>query len=218
MHDVPIEAGACIPIPLEESGFNPHAIIPYGCSVEYVRLAMLDFIEFLQIVNLSLYRRGLARLESMLMPANFSSLVSEFMGIAIPKYCTGLHRNLYHNGHPDLIPTGKFPNNAVQYAHEGIELKASRRLSGWQGHNAESIWLMVFCFDSNTSADISKGIKPKSFRFRLVAGAQLEIKDWAFSGRLATSRRTITASVTQFGRSKMLSNWIYRERSSKSDQ
>ena len=55
------------------------------------------------------------------MPANFSSIVWEFMNLRVPKYCLGLIKNQYHNGHQDLIPSGRFPDDAVQYADEGIE-------------------------------------------------------------------------------------------------
>lgn len=57
------------------------------------------------------------------------------MGSRIPKHCPSIVKNAYHNGHPDLIPAGMFPNNAVQHATEGVEIKASRYLRGWQGHN-----------------------------------------------------------------------------------
>jgi len=57
---------------------------------------------------------------------------------------TNLQKFSYHNGHPDLIPKGKFEKDACQHGSEGIEIKASRHSSGWQGHNAEDIWLMVF--------------------------------------------------------------------------
>lgn len=133
------------------------------------------------------------------------------MNLTIPRYCSDLVKNGYHNGHPDLLPAGRFPANAVQYAHEGIEIKGSRHRSGWQGHNPESVWLMVFHFDSNTASHQNKQIPPRPFRFQGVYGAKLEIEDWAFSGRSATSRRTITASVNQNGVVKMKANWIYRD-------
>jgi hypothetical protein len=144
------------------------------------------------------------------MPANFSSMVGEFMNAAIPKYCPALVKNTYHNGHPDLIPAGMFPKDAVQHHTVGIEVKGSRHTSGWQGHNAEECWLMVFVFDSNTSRDALAGIAPRPFGFVGVYGAQLLKTDWKFSGRSETSRRTITASVTPSGFNKMVSNWIYK--------
>jgi hypothetical protein len=67
---------------------------------------------------------------------------------------------------------------------------------------------MVFVFDSNRPKD--KDLAPRPFRFVKVVGAQLKKDDWLFSGRSDTSRRTITASVTDTGYQKMEANWIYR--------
>ncbi len=144
------------------------------------------------------------------MPANFSGMVGEFMGSAIPKHCTTIVKNAYHNGHPDLLPTGAHPKNSLQHHHEGIEIKGSRYSSGWQGHNAEDTWLMVFVFDSNRPVDEGQGDPPRPFRFIEVVGARLTKCEWNFSGRKEGSRRTITASVTPVGCAKMKANWIYR--------
>ncbi len=208
-----LERTACKPLPIAQNGFNARAVIPYGCKAEHIRRAMADFLEFLGFVNQQLATRKLLRLESFLMPANFSSMVGEFMTAAIPKYCSSVVKNCYHNGHPDMLPKGKYPGDSLLHATDGIEIKASRHSSGWQGHNAENVWLMVFVFDANSSRDATQGIAPRPFRFVKVVGAQLGEKDWAFSGRSATSRRTITASVTRTGFEKMEANWIYRAES-----
>ncbi len=47
------------------------------------------------------------------------------------------------------------------------------------------------------------------FRFRAVYVARLERMDWNFSGRSASSRRTITASVNRQGMEKLRANWLY---------
>jgi hypothetical protein len=70
---------------------------------------------------------------------------------------------------------------------------------------------MVFVFDSNTARDEALGIEPRPFRFLKVVGAMITKRDWNFSGRSETSRRTITASVTRKGFEKMERNWIYRD-------
>lgn len=204
------EAAACQPVPLSHNGFNPKTQIPFGLQPDHIRAAMQEFLDFLGFVNTALLTKQIPRLEAFLMPANFSSMVGEFMNAAIPKYCKALVKNNYHNGHPDLIPAGKFPKDAVQHHTVGIEIKGSRHTSGWQGHNAEECWLMVFVFDSNTARDALSNIAPRPFRFVAVYGAQLTKEDWNFSGRSETSRRTITASVTRTGYNKMASNWIYR--------
>jgi len=161
-----LEEIACTPLPVKPEGFNLNADIPYGCTIEHIRLAMDDFTDFLGFINQQLHSKGIQRFESMLMPANFSSIVGEFMIANIPKYCPSLVKNLYHNGHPDLIPAGHFPNNAAQHAEVGIEVKSSRYLKGWQGHNPEDTWLMVFVFSSNRPVDLSKGSQTKTVSLR----------------------------------------------------
>ena len=76
---------------------------------------------------------------------------------------------------------------------------------------------MVFVFDANSANDEAQAIKKRKepvarpFRFVEVLGAQLEEDDWQFSGRSATSRRTITATIKPSGYEKMADNWIYRD-------
>lgn len=205
-----IKAHAAIPLALNQKGFNPQCQLPYGLSASHVGHAMTEFLAFLGVINNSLVSKGIDPLESFLMPANFSSIVGEFMGATIPKYCRSLIRNRYHNGHPDLIPVGLYANNAVLHADQGIEIKASRHLRGWQGHNAEDVWLMVFVFDSGSPRDATKGLSFRPFRFIKVIGAKITKQDWNFSGRSPTSRRTITASVMRSGFEKMEANWLYR--------
>jgi hypothetical protein len=205
-----LERQACKPVRVRTEDFNHDAVIPFGCTITHLESAMNDFVDFIAFINTQLNKRQLARLETMLMPANFSSMVGEFMAAAIPKYCSTIVKNKYHNGHPDLIPAGMFTGDAVQHSHIGIEIKSSRYPSGWQGHNAENIWLMVFVFESDRPADRAEESPPKPFKFVKVVGAELSLDDWQFSGRSETSRRTITASVKPSGYQKMESNWLYR--------
>lgn len=142
------ELRACHPKLVRIEDFNPQCRIPYGLTVEHICAAMNEFIDFIGFINQQLNGRKIERLETMLMPANFSSIVGEFMTSTIPKHCPTIAKNGYHNGHPDMVPTGMFPDDTVQHAQEGIEVKGSRYLRGWQGHNAEDAWLMVFCLSS----------------------------------------------------------------------
>lgn len=207
-----LELAACTPVPADHAGLNLGAFIPYGCTPEHIFKAMHDFEEFLGFINIQLRSRDTERLESFLLPANFSSIVGEYMGATIPKYSTTLTRNMFHNGHPDLIPAGMYPRNAVQYCHDGIEIKGSRYLkgSGWQGHNAEAIYLMIFVIECNGPKDAGRGIPPKPFRFLSVLGAQLELTDWTIAGRREGGRRTPTASINEHGFAKLIAGWIYK--------
>jgi hypothetical protein len=198
-----------LPEALDKDGFNPKARIPFGVTTDHVCSAMKDFIEFLTVIDTQLHAKKMNTLENTVMQANFSSITSEFIAAQIPKHCKTVVKNRYHNGHPDILPAGKYLNDAAQHAGtDGIEVKASRHLQGWQGHNVEDVWLMVFVFQSGREGPKVK--KGQAFKFLLVAGALLAQKDWQFSGRSETSRRTITASVTRAGYEKMLANWIYK--------
>lgn len=205
-----LEKAACSPLPIRPNDFNPGAVLPYGLTNEHIQKSMTDFIEFLTFINQQLHTKRIPRLELIMMAANFSSLVGEFIIAGISKHCSTLTKNRYHNGHPDLIPRGTYPGDAAQYAREGIEVKASRYLKGWQGHNPEDSWLMVFMFENHGQNEAAKSQPPKPFRFVGVAGAPLTKADWRYSGRSETSRRTITASVTASGYEKMMRNWIYK--------
>jgi hypothetical protein len=201
----------CVPAQPSLANFNANAKIPFGVSVKDIFHSMVDFTDFLRTVDTELVRKEMARLEDMLMPANFSSVVGEFITSNLPKHCSSIAKNAYHNGHPDLLPAGKYPGNAAQHVgSDGIEVKASRYMKGWQGHNPEDVWLMVFVFESGRPSDAREGKKMACFRFLAVYGALLKKEDWKFEGRSQTSRRTITASVLQSGFEKMAENWIYR--------
>lgn len=205
------ERFAAIPVPTSEGGFNRLCQLPHGLTVEHVHAAMNEFLEFLQFINEQMVGRDLPRLEAMLMQANFSSLVGEFMKTAIPKAHSGLAANRYHNGHPDLVPTRHYPGNSVQHGNTGVEIKGSRYLTGWQGHNPENTFLMVFSFDCNRPADDGEGIPPRPFRFLQVAAGPLLESDWNYSGRSETSRRTITATVNRAASQRMIANHVYRD-------
>lgn len=205
-----MELAACKALAPDPKGFNKSCKLPYGLTPDHVGDAMREFTRFLEFVNTQLNSKGIERLETMLMPANFSSMVSEFMSSNIPKFCKTLVKNRYHNGHPDMLPKGLYAGDAAQHEKEGIECKASRYLKGWQGHNAEDVWLMVFMFASGRPSDEAKRVLPIPFRFLQVVCAQLTQEDWLFAGRKEGSRRTITASVTASGYEKMMNNWVYR--------
>jgi hypothetical protein len=111
-----LEVSACTPTPIDPTRFNPNAELPYGCTVGHIQQAMEEFIDFLGFINQQLATKSILRFESMLMPANFSSMVGEFMNANIPKYCPTIAKNTYHNGHPDLVPKGLFPKDAVQHS------------------------------------------------------------------------------------------------------
>ncbi len=75
MKESDLESRACTPQPLNPKGFNLAAEIPYGCTTKHISKSMNDFLDFLGFVNLQLHSKQIQRMESFLMPANFSSMV-----------------------------------------------------------------------------------------------------------------------------------------------
>lgn len=126
------EVNACSPLRLNLKGFNLKCILPYDLKLELLKNAMQDFLDYPGFINQQAISKGMLRLETLLTPADFSSMVGEYMNITLPMYCPTLVKIQYPNGHHDLIPANFFKNNAIQYSTEGLEIKASRHSSGWQ--------------------------------------------------------------------------------------
>src|SRR3972149_479508 len=128
---------------LPPRGFNHSLVLPYGLRVAEVRAALEDVYDFLHNVNRFLTEKGWDRLEETLLAATFRGVICEMVVQSMSKQRASLIRNRYHNGRPDLLPRGLYPNDSMLQAPEGIEVKASRHSSGWQGHNVESGCIMI---------------------------------------------------------------------------
>ena len=200
-------------ISIRDDYFNPQAVLPYGLLIGEIKATLENTHEFTHSLNTMLYQQTGQRIEDILMAAAFSGMLSEFIVRQLSKHSTTLTRNLYHNGHPDLIPVNRYPGNAVQYGHEGVEIKTSRYASGWQGHNPERIWIMVFRYD-NDPYKPEKDPRPleerEPFQVVEVLAAELDKSDWSSQGRGSGSRRTPTASIIASGTAKLRANWVYR--------
>lgn len=193
---------------LRDNWFNPRAQLPYGLKIAHVKATLREAYSFLYKTNSFLLKSGYKPLEDF-MPGNaFSGLVSEVVVQAIAKHCRRLTKNLRVGGHPDLIPKGHYRGNSILQGEEGIDVKSSKQAGGWQGHNPESGWVMVFRFDPGVEA--RAGRDRRFFQFVEVLAGRLTRRDWSFSGRGETSRRTITASMKKDAVDRLRANWVYR--------
>ena len=196
------------PEPPEKNGFNPKATIPFGITTEHLYESMKEFTGFLEFIDTQLRAQDMARFEDILMAANFSSMVGEFMSRTIPKYCKTVVRNKYRSGHPDILPAGKYPNDSAKHAgSDGIEIKASRYLKSWQARKAEDVWLMMFVFQSGRVNP--RVTEQAGFKFLIVAGGLLTKDDWPAKGS-ESAQTTIGESVSSTGAQKIMANWIYK--------
>lgn len=200
----------CLEIPeIVEGHLNPWAALPYGLQLAEIKFAMLEIYGALHDINRILFDRSGRRLEDTVLGNSLSGIISELLVKAIADQSPRLVRNERVGGHPDLLPVDYYDTTEVLHGEEGIEVKASIQKGGWQGHNPERSWVMIFRYKVDTTTTPFANREPT--RFLQVLVARLEREDWSFSGRRGTSRRTPTASITKTGMHKLRSNPIYQE-------
>jgi hypothetical protein len=186
--------------------FDTDVELPYDLTIEAIRATMEDVYETLFTINSGLTAKGLDRLEETLLGNSFSGLLSELVVKGLARHSDALARNIKVGGHPDLIPAGKYPSDSVLQG-EGVEVKMSIQTGGWQGHNPEAGWIMVFQYSKDVSTRPVHKRRPSEYLRVLIA--KLEREDWSFSGRRGQSRRTPTASILKSGTQKLLRSAIY---------
>lgn len=188
--------------------FNSNAELPYGLTIEEVKTTINAAYDFLHEINIFLIERGYSRLEDFLLGNTFAGVLSEILVKNLSNCSVAMVRNNRVGGYPDLIPCGVYPDDSILQGTEGIEIKVSKQRGGWQGHNPEAGWLMIYRYIMDTETLPVENRAPT--KIVEVLAAKLELKDWNFSGRKGASRRTITASINRQGMKKLRSNPIYR--------
>ncbi len=145
---------------------NKNAVLPYNLRLADFEMAMQDVYDFFFDVNSYLLKNDLQRLDDMLRPANLSGTLSDMITDALAKHSRTLTVNLHHNGHPDLIPRDRYPNNAAKSAEDGVEVKSTRKKgAAVDTHGARSQTLTTFVYSVDN--DRSKGAAdrdPLTFR------------------------------------------------------
>ncbi len=180
--------------------------MPYGLCVGEVAKAVDATYRLLHGLNDYLLSAGFHALEDLLLGNSLSGVVSEFLVKNIARASTTLEANMKVGGHPDLLPKGYHTSNLVLRGDKGIEVKSSIQAGGWQGHNPEDCWLMVFRYAVGKQEDGTK----LPLTFLEILCAEVKQSDWSFSGRKGSSRRTPTASITASGVEKLRRNFLYR--------
>ena len=185
---------------------NRRVVLPYALKVEEIEQAVAETYRLFHGLNDFLENSGFRPLEELLLGNSLSGMISEFLVKNIARTAETLEANAKVGGHPDLLPQGHYASNLVLKGDEGLEIKSSIQRGGWQGHNPEDCWLMVFRY---TIGAQGKGASTP-LTFLEILCARLDEADWSFSGRIGASRRTPTASITAAGVEKLRNNFLYR--------
>lgn len=194
------------PTKLNPRYVNRKVILPYRLKVDEVERAVSETYRLFHGLNENLRNNGFSPLEELILGNSLSGIISKFLVKNIARVSSTLEANLKVGGHPDLLPKGHYSSNLVLKGGEGIEVKSSIQKGGWQGHNPEDCWLMVFRY----MVGEQKNKKSIPLTFIEILCAKLTKSDWSFSGRKGASRRTPTASITSTGVGKLRKNFLYR--------
>ena len=194
---------------VDTSKFNPQAALPFGLRVDDIRIAMQDVYDFFSDVNSLLTDKGLPRLDDMLRKQAMSGVVSDMLTASVAKHSRSLVENAHHNGHPDLVLRGRYPNDAIASGTEGIEIKSTLKKGGAvDTHGARDQWMCVFVYEVDRNTQPTRSRAPA--RFREVYLGQVLAVDFRSNQRGPLGTRT--ATLGKSGIRKLRQNWVYLDR------
>ena len=191
---------------VDKSKLNRDAALPYDLRLLDFESAMQDVYDFFYDVNLHLTGKGLGRLEDTLRKANLSGTVSDMLTASVAAHSRTLVQNRYHNGHPDLLVRGLYPDESAKAGDEGVEIKCTRKKGGAvDTHGAREQWMCVFVYQ------VDPGTKPAADRpplkFTEVYIGHVALEDFRRNDRGELGTRTATLHAD--GVAKLRRNWIY---------
>ncbi len=188
------------------SKFNPDIELPYQLRREDFALVMQDVYDFFFDVNAHFFNKGIKRLDDMLRPAAMSGLISDMIAASMARHSRVLVENRYHNGHPDLIVNGRYPDDSVKAGQEGVEIKSTRKPGGAvDTHGAGEQWMCVFVYrvDDKTEPAAERA----AVKFSEVYLGRVAVDDFRKNSRGELGTRT--ATLNREGIRKLRRNWVY---------
>ena len=182
------------------------ATLPYELRREDFALVMQDVYDFFFDVNTHLFNKGIQRLDDMLRKAALSGLLSDMLTASMAQHSRVLVQNNFHNGHPDLIVQGRYPNDSVQSGTEGVEIKSSVKRGGAvDTHGAREQWMCVFVYRVDDSTEPAADRAP--MKFTEVYLGYVTVDDFRRNRRGELGTRT--ATLHRQGIQKLRENWVY---------
>lgn len=187
--------------------FNRDFEYPYELRQLDFQHAMQDVYDFFHDVNTMLRGKGLPRLDDMLRPANLSGTISDMLTDALSSQSRALRSNTHHNGHPDLVKNGVYPDNGIDEGEHGVEVKSTIKPGGavdTHGARDQTVCVFVYSVDRRTQPVDDR----EPLTFREVYLGYVEEKDFRLNGRLSATG-TRTATLDRNGLKRLRPNWVY---------
>jgi hypothetical protein len=192
---------------VDPAGFNEKIALPFELRLKDFEIAMQDVYDFFFDVNTLFQRKGLPRLDDELRPAIMSGLLSDMLTASLARHSRTLTQNLYFNGHPDLIVSGRYPNNKIKAGVDGVEIKTTRKKGGAvDTHGARDQWMCAFVYETDHVTEPAEERRPMIFT-EIYLG-YVTVADFRRNPRGELGTRTATLDAE--GIKKLRSNWVYR--------
>lgn len=194
---------------IDPNCFNKSASLAFNLRLQDFEMAMRDVYDFLHDTNQFLVDKGLPRLDDTLRPANLSGFLSDMLTDSLAKHARNMARNAYHNGHPDLLVGGVYPNNKIKSGTDGVEIKATLKKGGavdTHGARQQHMCVFVYRVDRDPSVPVHSRKPLKIYEVYLFPVTKDDFRD-NDRGKLGTR----TSTLHRDGIKKLRSNWIYKE-------
>ncbi len=186
--------------------FNRDIELPYQLRQLDFESAMQDVYDFFYDVNQHLASKGLGRLEDTVRGAILSGVVSDMLTAYLASHSRTLVTNTYHNGHPDLVVAGMYPEDAVKSGEAGVEVKATTKSGGAvDTHGARDQWFCVFVYKVDRETQPAAFRRP--LRFTEVYLAHVSVGDFRRNERGELGTRT--ATLHREGIARLRESWVY---------
>jgi hypothetical protein len=190
----------------DDSKFNRNAKLPFNLRIEDIKMAMQDVYDFFYDVNKFLLGRGLRRLDDTLRQAIMSGLISDMLTESVAKKSRNLVPNKRHNGHPDLLVAGVYPNDSTMHGDQGVEIKTTLKKGGAVDfHGARDQTLCVFVYEVDRLSEPATARAPMTFTEVYIAS--VVIADFRKNARGELGTRT--ATLHKNGIKKYRESWVY---------
>lgn len=193
---------------VNRGGFNDDLTLPYALRLDMFAIAMDDIYEVLHNINSGLVSRGLLPFENSVRGAIYSGMLSDLLTEGMASHAAGLVKNQYSNGHPDLLPAGRYADNSARSAEEGVEIKVTKKASGAVDmHSDRPAWYCIFRYVADYSTEPIMERAPT--RFTDIWLARLDESHFRKNER--GPRGTRTATPHREGVKHLHANWVYRD-------
>jgi len=194
---------------VDPAKFNASAVLPYDLRIDDFRIAMQDVYDFFFDVNSLLVDKGLPRLDEMLRKQTASGMISDMLTASVAKHSRSLVENQQHNGHPDLVLRGIYPDDAVKAGSQGVEIKTTLKRGGVvDTHGGRDQWMCVFVYETDRVGKPTSKREP--MQFREVYLAKVSASDFRVNERGPLGTRT--SALARDGATILRQNWVYLDR------